>query len=209
KAVLARVSLPRRLMVLLEGESLLNDAAGLVLFRFAVAAALTGAFSIGDATLTFGVLALGGVAVGAAVGFAWVKLLRYLEDVHLMIAGTFLLPWAAYVGGEAVHVSGVIATVTAGLIFGWYQHDIFSANLRLRGTAFWQVMIFLMEAFVFVLIGLSLRGVVERLGGAGDAIETLAVPVAGVVAAVVLSRFAWVFGADLLRVGAARLLGRP
>jgi len=80
KAVLARVTLPRRLTVLLEGESLLNDAAGLVLFRFAVAAALTGAFSLGGATVAFGVLALGGLAVGAGIGLVWVRLLRTLED---------------------------------------------------------------------------------------------------------------------------------
>ncbi|GJD48627.1 Sodium, potassium, lithium and rubidium/H(+) antiporter [Methylobacterium crusticola] len=208
KAVLARVSLPRRLMVLLEGESLLNDAAGLVLFRFAVAAALTGTFSIGAASLAFGLLALGGIAVGAVVGFAWVKLLRFLEDVHLIIAASFLLPWAAYVGGEAVHVSGVIATVTAGLIYGWYQHDILTADVRLRGTAFWKVMIFLMESFVFVLIGLSLRGVVARFGGPEEAVRTLALPVSGVVAAVILSRFAWVFGTDVLAASAGRIRGR-
>ena len=207
KAVLARVSLPRRLTVLLEGESLLNDAAGLVLYRFAVAAALSGAFSVWSASLTFGVLALGGVAVGAAIGFAWVKLLRFLKDVHLAIAATFLLPWAAYVGGEAIHVSGVIATVVAGLIFGWYQHDVFSADVRLRATATWRVMVFLMEAFVFVLIGLSLRGVIERLGGVEEAVRVLALPVAGVVAAVILSRFVWVFGSDALKIGAGRLLG--
>lgn len=209
KAVLEHVSLPRRLMVLLEGESLLNDAAGLVLFRFAVAAALTGVFSLPDAALNFGFLALGGLAVGAAAGFAWVVLLGLLRDDYLIISAAILLSWVAYLGGEAVHVSGVIATVTAGLILGWQQHRIFSAGVRLRATAFWKVMVFLMEAFVFILIGLSLRGVVERLGGADEAIRTLGLPVLGVVAAVVLSRFAWVFVADVLRVGMHRVLGRP
>ena len=85
KAVLERVALPRRLMVLLEGESLLNDAAGLVLFRFAVAAALTGAFSAQHALLSFAVLALGGIAVGLAVGFVVVRLLRALDDDYLVI----------------------------------------------------------------------------------------------------------------------------
>lgn len=205
KAVLQRVALPRRLMVLLEGESLLNDAAGLVLYRFAVAAALTGTFSIGQATATFGILALGGLAVGGAAGLLWVRLLRLLDDTDLAIAASVLLPWAAYIGGEAVHVSGVIATVTAGLVFGWYQHEVFSAAVRARGTAFWQVVIFLLEAFVFILIGLSLRGVIERFGGVGDALRTLAVPVLAVVGAVVLSRFVWIFGSDYLRLLFGRL----
>ncbi|WP_237481550.1 Na+/H+ antiporter [Lichenibacterium dinghuense] len=196
KAVLDSVRLPRRVWVLLEGESLLNDAAGLVLFRFAVAAALTGTFDAGRAVGTFAVLAVGGVAVGAAFGFAWVKLLRRLGDTSLMIAGSLLLPWSSYMAGEALGVSGVIATVTAGLIFGWYQHEIFTAEMRLKGTAFYQVLVFLLEAFVFVLIGLSLRGVVDRFGGFGPALGALGGPILAVVAAVTLARFAWIFAND-------------
>ena len=190
KAVLDGVKLPRRVSVLLEGESLLNDAAGLVLFRFAVAAALTGTFDAGEAAGTFAVLAVGGVAVGAAFGFTWVRLLRRLGDASLAIAATLLLPWAAYVAGDALGVSGVIATVTAGLIFGWYQHEVFSAEIRIKGTAFYQVLVFLLEAFVFVLIGLSLRGVVDRLGGFSAALGTLGGPILAVVAAVTVARFA-------------------
>ncbi|MGW5960736.1 cation:proton antiporter, partial [Methylorubrum thiocyanatum] len=125
KALLTRVRLPMRLAVLLEGESLLNDAAGLVLYRFAVAATLSGTFSATEAGLAFGGLAFGGIAVGVGIGLVWVQLLRLLKDVHLTIAATFVLPWAAYVGGEAAHVSGVIATVVAGLILGWHQHTVF------------------------------------------------------------------------------------
>ena len=196
RAVLQRVRLPRRLTTLLEGESLLNDASGLVLFRFAVAAALTGAFDAGQASLSFAFLALGGIAVGGAAGALWVLLHRHLRDDMLMIVASMTLCWAAYLAGEALHVSGVIATVTAGLVYGWYQHVIFSANVRMRGAAFWQVMVFLFEALVFILIGFSLRGVLERVGGIGTAWETMALPVLGVVAAVVLARFAWVFGSD-------------
>lgn len=194
KALLTRVRLPMRLAVLLEGESLLNDAAGLVLYRFAVAATLSGTFSATEAGLAFGGLAFGGIAVGVGIGLVWVQLLRLLKDVHLTIAATFVLPWAAYVGGEAAHVSGVIATVVAGLILGWHQHTVFTAGVRLRTTATWHVMIYLLEAFVFVLIGLSFRGVAEPLGSAHEEVLFLVGPVAGIVAAVVLSRFAWVFG---------------
>lgn len=208
KAVLSRVRLPRRLTVLLEGESLLNDATGLVLVRFAVAASLTGTFSASDAFLSFCRLALGGIIVGGVIGFAWMRLLRLLDDTYLIIASSFLLSWVAYIAGEDLHVSGVIATVVAGILFGWCQHEIFTGDVRLRGTATWQVMVFLMEAMVFVLIGLSLRGVIERLGGGEAAIRTLALPVAGIVAAVILSRFAWVFGSDVIGGTVRQLLGR-
>ncbi|MCW5761145.1 MAG: cation:proton antiporter, partial [Phenylobacterium sp.] len=122
RAVLEHVTLPRRLQILLEGESLLNDASGLVLFRFAIAAGLTGAFSLAGAVGSFFVLALGGAAVGAVVGYAWVKLVRRLGDEYLIIAATVLLCWTSYLLGEFLHVSGVIATVTTGLIASWHQH---------------------------------------------------------------------------------------
>lgn len=196
RAVLQRVRLPRRLMTLLEGESLLNDATGLVLFRFAVAAVLTGAFSLAEASGSFMMLVTGGMAVGAAIGGAWVVLLRRLKDEPLMIAATVLVCWSAYIAGELLHVSGVIATVAAGLVCGWYQHVVFNASVRVRAVAFWQVLVFLMEAAVFILIGFSLRGVLERVGGFGVVVETMAAPVLLIVLAVLVSRFLWVFGTD-------------
>lgn len=132
EAVLEGLSLPRRMSALLQGESLLNDAAGLVLFRFAVAAALTGSFSLGEATLAFGVLTIGGVLIGSAVGLVGVYGLRRLQDSQLAITVTLLLPWAAYIGGERLHASGVLATVTTGLILGWRQHTTLSAGSAWR-----------------------------------------------------------------------------
>lgn len=202
RAVLERVTLPRRLQVLLEGESLLNDASGLVLFRFAIAAGLTGAFSLIEAVGSFFVLAIGGALIGLVVGFAWVKLVRRLGDEYLIIATTTLLAWTSYLGGELLHVSGVIATVTTGLVMSWHQHTVLTASTRMRGASFWTVIIFLMEAAVFVLIGLSLRGVVERGGGFGVVLTTLGLPILAVLATLVLARFAWVFGGDLVVRGA-------
>ncbi|MBB3936982.1 Na+/H+ antiporter [Aureimonas phyllosphaerae] len=196
RAVLQRVKLPRRLGTLLEGESLLNDATGLVLFRFAVAATLTGTFSLGEALGSFAFLVGGGLLVGGAIGAIWVLLLRRLGDDYLMIAASVLVCWVSYIAGEVLHVSGVIATVTAGLVCGWYQHTIFTASVRLRGVAFWQTLIFLMEAAVFILIGLSLRGVLERVGGIGVVWQDMAVPAAAVIAAMTLARFAYVFAGD-------------
>ncbi len=198
RAVLQQVKLPRRLQILLEGESLLNDASGLVLFRFAVAAGVTGTFSTVDAVGSFFILAIGGALVGMVVGGTWVLFARRLGDEYLIIAATCLLGWLAYMAGELLHVSGVIATVTTGLIAGWYQHTLFSAATRMRGTAFWTVMVFLMEASVFILIGLSLRGVVERGGGLGVIVQTWGLPVLIILAALTAARFAWVFGSDVV-----------
>jgi Na+/H+ antiporter len=203
RAVLSRVKLPRRLSILLEGESLFNDATGLVLFRFAVAAGVTGAFSLNAAIGSFFLLAVGGAAVGAGVAAAWVLLVPRLGDRYLMIAASVLSPWASYLLAETVHVSGVIAAVTTGLICGWYQHVVFSATVRMNANAFWNVMIFLLEAFVFLLIGSSLRGVAERVGW-DVIVDRMAGPVLGIVLAMTLARLAWVFLSDsviaLLRV---------
>ena len=200
RAVLQRVKLPRRLTTLLEGESLLNDASGLILFRFAVAAALTGSFDAVDAGLEFGFLTIGGVVVGAVVGGVWTLLLRRLGDETLMILASLILGWAAYLAGEAIHVSGVIATVSAGLVFGWYQHVVFTASVRIRAGAFWHVMVFLLEAMIFILIGLSLRGVLERVGGFETVVSTMTVPIVGVVIAMTVARFVWIFGCDAVLV---------
>jgi len=206
RAVLQRVKLPRRLSALLEGESLLNDATGLVLFRFAVAATLSGVFDTGAAISNFLFLAFGGIVVGLAIAAIWIFVVKRLADQTLIIVATTLMCWIAYIAGEAAHVSGVIATVIAGLVLGWYQHIIFPAPVRLRGGAFWRTLVFVLEAVVFILIGFSLRGVLDRVGGIEAVSTTMAVPVLGVVLAVALARFVWVFGSDGL-LGVLRGLG--
>lgn len=204
RAVLQRVRLPQRLSTLLEGESLLNDAAGLVLFRFAVAAMLTGTFSLGAATGSFFLLVVGGIVVGGAIGAAWVLLLRRLGDDTAMIVATVLVCWSAYIAAELLHVSGVIAVVTAGLTCGWHQHVVFSASVRIRAIAFWQVLVFLLEAAVFLLIGLSMRNLLDRAGGLGVVVETMATPVLLIVAAVIVARFVWIFATDAAVAGLHR-----
>jgi Na+/H+ antiporter len=206
RAVLKGVSISRRLTTLLEGESLINDATGLILFRFAVTATLTGAFSVVQATQQFAALALGGVIVGLAVGFAWVFAVRHLHERMLIIGATTLMCWIAYLAGEAVHVSGVIATVVAGLVQGWHQHTALPAAVRLQATAVGQLTGFVLEALVFILIGFSLRGVVERIGSAGGIDTSTALAVLGVVGTVTVSRFVWIFASDVL-LGALRRMG--
>ncbi len=192
KAVLQKVALPHRIIVLLEGESLVNDASGLVLLRFAVAAALTGTFSIGDATISFFTVAIGGLLVGIVFAFVAMFVIKRIKEIDLAIAFTFLVAWISYIAAEKLHVSGVLATVACGMILGWKQHELFDAALRTRATAAWSVVVFVLESLVFILIGLSLRGVLHRLGGA-DALTAMVPATAAIIAAVILARFAWMY----------------
>ncbi len=198
KAVLQRLPVPLRLVTILEGESLVNDASGLMLYRLAATAALTGAFGWSDAALTFARLTAGGVAIGASAAFVSDAVVARLRDAQLVIVTSFLAAYASYIGAEYVHVSGVLAVVTAGLIMGWRQHALLDAQSRLEAQAVWRTVVFVMEALVFILIGLALRNVVDELGGFGPAL-TSSLPFAlTVTLAVVLARFIWVFPATYL-----------
>lgn len=192
KAVLQKVALPHRIIVLLEGESLVNDASGLVLLRFAVAAALTGSFSAGAATISFFTVAIGGLIVGVVFAFGAMLVIKRIREIDLAIAWTFLVAWLSYIAAEKLHVSGVLSTVACGMILGWKQHELFGAALRTRATAAWSVIVFVLESLVFILIGLSLRGVLHRLGGT-DALIAMAPATAAIIAAVILARFAWMY----------------
>ena len=198
-AILGRVRLPRRIVALLEGESLLNDATAIVLFRFAVAAALTGRFSPVHAAADFLVLASGGIVVGAAVGFAGLALVRRVPDMQLVVPITLLTPYASYIGGERLGASGVIAAVVTGLLVSWYQHEAFKADTRRATSTVWQVTVHLLEAFVFVLIGLSLRTASAHLGGPVTILHRFGGPILVVVGVVMASRFVWILASDRLR----------
>ncbi len=209
KAVLARVKLPRRMMVLLEGESLVNDAAGLVLYRFAVAAALSGSFSLREATASFGLLAAGGIAIGLAFGWLVMRILRRLQDAQLAIMVTMLVAWASYIVADRAGVSGVLATVTCGIMVGRQQHEVLTAKMRIEAGAVWQILVFVMESLVFILIGLSLRGVLGRLETDLHGLAPILPATAAIILTVILSRFAWIFpSAYLPRLLVPRLRGR-
>jgi Na+/H+ antiporter len=193
KAVLQRLSLPPRVTVLLEGESLVNDATGLVLYRFAVTAALTGAFSAGHAVLSFGGLAIGGVALGLGFGWLVALLLQRMRDPTLSVIASFLVAWISYIVGDWLHVSGVLSTVACGVVMGIRQHTVLSAATRAQAGATWEVIGFILESLIFILIGLSLRSVLQRLGGNWHAIAALMPAAWAIIAAVVVSRFLWIF----------------
>jgi len=164
----------------------------------AVAAALSGTFDAGQAALSFVGLALGGVAAGVAFGWLVTVVLGRLRDPTLSVIASFLAAWAAYSIGEAMHVSGVLATVACGLVMGWRQHTVLSAVTRTQARAVWDVIVFILESLIFILIGLSLRGVLLRLGGGWHSIPSLLPAVGAIVTAVVVARFVWIFPATYI-----------
>ena len=203
KAVLQRLTLPPQLMTIIEGESLVNDASGLVLYRFAVVAALTGGFSAGEAGLSFVWMVVAGVALGWLCGLAAAAIMKRLGDDTAIILTSFFLPYVAYILAERIEASGVLAVVTAGSVVSLAGHQVFRASARTKAGAVWETVVYLLEAFVFVLIGLSLRGLIERHGG-GDGALLTALPLAlAVTATVVVSRFAYVFPSAFLSRAAA------
>ena len=157
------VGLPRRLMTLLEGESMVNDATGLVVYRFAVAAVVTGSFSLLQASFQFVLVSIGGLLVGLVVGWPIAWLHRHLDDAPIEIAITLLTPFAAYLLAEALDMSGVLAVMAAGLYLSRQSSRFFSSNTRLQANAVWNVLVFLLNGLVFLLIGLQLRSILEAL----------------------------------------------
>ncbi|MGF6770003.1 Na+/H+ antiporter [Paraburkholderia sp. GAS199] len=202
KALLGKLPLPERLVTVLEGESLVNDASGLVIYRFAVVALAAGTFSASDAAITFSMLSVIGVATGALTGWATIKLLGWLEDTHLAVVLTFLAAWAAYLFGERLHGSGVLSVVVCGLVVGLCQHMTLDATTRLKTTGTWDVVVFVLEALVFILIGVSLPGTLAKLAEqhtfAWWLPERVWMVAGATVAVVILARIVWVLGAIAL-----------
>ena len=196
-AVLQRLRLPKRIVTVLEGESLINDASSLVLYKLAVAAAVaSGGLAAGSGALTFAALALGGIAVGWIVGVATLWVLKRLDDTLLETTTGFLAGYAAYLAGEALHVSGVMAVVTAGLLFGRAQHTSFTYSARLNARAVWGFVEFILNSLIFVLIGLQLNHILDRIADRGP--RELAGLALGIAGTLIVSRFVWVFPATLL-----------
>jgi Na+/H+ antiporter len=193
RAVFERLKIPRRVQTILEGESLVNDAAGLVLYRLAVAAALTGTFSVPWSLLSLLWLSIGGITIGLAIGSVVPFLLRHLQDSRYIVVTTILAAYGSYIGAEAAHASGVLAVVACGLVIGWRQHEVLTAEARSESHAVWNLVVFILEALVFVLIGLSLHGILDRMGGRTHVWEQ-AMPLAiASVAMAIAARFLWIF----------------
>lgn len=189
-AIARRLGVPRRMVTVLEGEALVNDATALVAYRIAITATTSAvAFSFLDATWDFLWKAAGGIAVGLLVGWI-VKVVRQrLNDPLIENTIGLLTAYAAYVPAELLHVSAVLAAVTSGCYVGWMAPQIASPATRLMGFGMWELLQFLLNAFLFILIGLQLPAVLDALQGTPPA--TLLGWAAAVSAAVVISRLLW------------------
>jgi CPA1 family monovalent cation:H+ antiporter len=190
-AIAQRLRLPKHMVIILEGESLVNDATGLVAYTFALAAVATGSFSLGEAAGGFFLVAGGGVAVGLIVAWVIARLLSWVREDLIDIVLSLIAPYVAYLGAERLHVSGVLATVAAGIYLGARSPELLSASTRLTGAAFWNTLIFLLNGVVFMLIGLQLPEVVRGLHNhsRGELLWD-----AGIICGVViLTRIVWVF----------------
>src|SRR6266481_6411757 len=206
-AIAKQLGLPRRIVTIIEGESLVNDATGLVAYRFAVAAVVTGVFSLGEASLQFVVVSVGGIALGLVAGWSLSYVHRWLDNPPLEITVTLVTPFAVYLLGEEVlHVSGVLATVTTGLYLTWRAPTFFSSGTRLQAEAVWETLIFLLNGLVFILIGLQLPGILATLNTtiARRSPILLVWDAALVSLTVILVRLVWAFTQALL----PRLLSR-
>ena len=195
-AIGRRLGVPRRLLTVLEGESLVNDATALVAYRIAVAAAVSGSFVAWQAGLRFVVTAAGGVAVGLLVGWLIAEVRRRLDDPVVEIVVSVFTGYAAYLPAELLGASGVLAAVSAGLYVGWRAPEIASAATRLLGFSFWEVLVYLANAVLFILVGLQLRPILEHLDG--TAVAVLVGQGALVSAVVVGVRLGWGFSVPYL-----------
>lgn len=195
-AVLSRLRLPRQLVVVIEGESLVNDATALVLYRFAIAAVAAGGVAFEQAVGSFALVAAGGIAVGWALGFAANWAFARLHDPLLEIATSFVACFASFFLAEALGLSGVIAVVTTGLVLGQLQHRTLRPDSRMQAVAVWRFSDFVLTSLIFILVGLQLRGVLDRIAERG-VLELAGLAIA-ISATLIVSRFVWVFPAAWL-----------
>lgn len=189
-AITRPLGLPRRLVVILEGEGLVNDATALILYKFAVAAVSTGVFSFAEATGTFSAILIGETLYGLAVGWATLTLRHWLRDPRIELTVALVTPYLAFWVPHDLGGSGVIATVAAGLFVSWNGAALISSATRLQGAFFWDLYVYLIEGIVFLVTGLQARTVVERVDGDWG---WLAAAAAMLTFAVVAVRFVWVF----------------
>jgi Na+/H+ antiporter len=195
-SITQNLRVPRKIIVILEGESLVNDATSFISFRFAVAAVMTGAFSLEQASLQFLFVAAGGICVGLAVGWLIVQLQKRLDDPPVQTLFSLLTPYVAYFSGESLHVSGILAVVIAGIYIGWRAPRILSGRMRLQAFPVWEMVTFILNGILFMLIGLQLPQVMNALApGTATRVAWLAIVF---VVVIVLVRFVWVFGATYL-----------
>src|SRR2546426_1255677 len=209
-AILSRLNIPRNVVTVLEGESLVNDASGLVIYKFAVVAVLTGAFSLWEASVQFVGVAVGGVVIGVVMGRLFVFIHRYLGDAFIEVLTTLAVPYVTYIIAESldvagVHASGVLAVVAAGIVRGRYSPEIVSAEMRIIARSGWNLLVFLLNTLIFILIGGPLSGIIGRLTHYSLGAALFYRPFVSAVA--IFVRFAWVYPATYLPLVLRAMLG--
>jgi Na+/H+ antiporter len=185
-------------MTIISGESLVNDATGLVIYRFAVIAVATGAFSLVAATLGFVYVVVAGVAIGLAIAWAIAKITiairkAGLSDELIAVSISLVTPFALYVPAEALHASGVLAAMAGGIYMSRKSNQIFDADARLAAAAVWNLLFFVFNGAAFVLIGLQLRNIVHGLSA--YSLGTLIGWSLAIAAVVIVVRYVWMFPA--------------
>jgi CPA1 family monovalent cation:H+ antiporter len=186
-AIASRIGVPQRVVDIVEGESLINDATALVAYKLAVTAVVTGAFSATDAGGRFLLAALGGLAIGLAVGWCVAFVRQRLDDPPVEITISILTAYLAYLPAEELGASGVVAAVTVGLYMGSQTSRVTNPTVRIQSGPVWQILVFLLNSILFVLIGLQLPSILETLSG------TLALYAVAVSGTVIVSRLVFTF----------------
>lgn len=197
-AIAGRLKVPHRIVTILEGESLVNDATALVAYRFAVTAVATGSFSLARASGQFFIVGLGGILLGLVLGWLAAEFHKRLDNAPIEITVSLLTPFAAYLAAEHLGVSGVLAVVTAGLFLGWRLPQLLTFKTRLQVGPVWEMVEFLLNGFVFILIGLQLPEVLTALSKDQIPMPRLIAYALFISIAVVVIRILWVFPATYL-----------
>jgi CPA1 family monovalent cation:H+ antiporter len=195
-AIARRLGLPRRLMVVLEGEGLANDATALILYRFAVVAVSSGAFSLADAAGTFAAIVIGEIVYGVAVGWLSLRLRQWAREPRVEITLSLMTPYIAYWLPAHLGGSGVLATVACGLYISWNGPRLIPSATRLQGIFFWDLIVYLIEGMVFLLTGLQARALIDEPHL--FSIHDLLIATAWVTLITIAARFIWVFPATYI-----------
>jgi Na+/H+ antiporter len=190
-AIVRRLGVPRRLVVVLEGEGLANDATALILYRFAVAAVSTGLFSFGEAAGTFVLIVVGEIIYGIAVGWLSLRLRHWARDPRVEITLSLLTPYLAFLVPQQLGGSGVLATVATGLFVSWNGPLLIPAATRLQGIFFWDFLVYLLEGFIFLVTGMQTRTLLDRMDA--NLLQGLTFTVLVTVAVVIVTRFIWIY----------------
>lgn len=204
-AIAERLHLPGRLVTVLEGESMANDPASLVAYRLAVTAVVTGTFSLGQIGGQLVLAVVGGVAVGLAVAWLADQVQHRLHNPPVEVTLTLLIPYVAYLVADGLTTSGVLAVATAGLVLGRHDPAVRSTASRLEGEVFWDMLVFLLNGLIFIVLGLSLPRIVA--GVAGRPALVLGMEATVLILTVVLVRLLWMGAATSLPLLVHRLLG--